>query len=117
MNLINTNDSGATMKETSNESSVVRVKLDGDLTSTKNITFEADMLSTIKETSPRNIIIDFGGVKMVDSFGIKGIFSINNAIKEIDGNLKLINVSEDIYGLFKYMRMDTHMDIVKKNNE
>lgn len=99
------------MTEIFREGSAIQIKLDGDLTSTKNVSFETDMIAIINDESPKEVIVDLDGVRMVDSFGIKGIFAINNAINDIKGSLKLINVSEDIFGLFKYMRMDTHMEI------
>ncbi len=105
------------MKEIYRDGSSIRIKLNGDLTSTKNVSFETEMLSIIKDETPTEVIVDLDGVRMVDSFGIKGLFAINNAISELDGKLRVINVSEDIYGLFTHMRMDTHFEITKETSE
>lgn len=102
------------MKEIVRDEAGVRIRLDDDLTSTKNVSFETEVISIINDESPKLVIIDLDEVKMVDSFGIRGLFSIHNAINQTEGKLRVINVSEDIYGLFKYMRMNTHFEVVKK---
>jgi anti-sigma B factor antagonist len=57
------------------------------------------------------IIIDLEKVSLVDSSGISLLVSIQNTLKKQSGQLKLINVSEDIQRMFKLMRLDQHITI------
>ena len=102
------------MKEIIKDGGNIHVKLDGDLTSTKNVTFETEIISLIHTETPREIIINMDGVNMMDSYGIRQLLAIHTAIDGINGTLKVINLSEDIFGLLKYMRLDTHFYISKK---
>ena len=102
------------MKEITRNGDSIHVKLRGDLTSTRNTSFEIEMIRMIQKDSPKELIIDFDEVKMIDSFGIRGLFSINENIGKVNGKLKAVNVSSVIYGLFVNMRLNTHFEISEK---
>jgi anti-anti-sigma factor len=61
--------------------------------------------------SPKELIIDMTGVKIIDSIGLGVIISAYNSLKEIGGKLFISNVSDDILDLFRLMRLDNLFEI------
>ncbi|WP_300668362.1 STAS domain-containing protein [Desulfoluna sp.] len=59
------------------------------------------------------LTIDLNGVEMVDSVGIGVIIATHNTLDQQGSQLKVINIAEDIYGLFTTMRLDRHFTIEK----
>lgn len=59
------------------------------------------------------LTIDLDGVEMVDSVGIGVIIATHNTLDQQGATLKVINIAEDIYGLFTTMRLDRHFTIEK----
>lgn len=70
-------------------------------------------LLTAVEKGAEELVVDFKGVGMVDSVGLGIIIAAHNSIQKAGGKLRVINVSEDIHGLFKAMRLDKHFEVVK----
>ena len=60
------------------------------------------------------ITVDFGSVELIDSAGIGLLISTQNALTKLHHSLRITNVSEDIYSMFKTMRLDNHCDITRK---
>jgi len=58
--------------------------------------------------------IDLTGVEMIDSVGLGVLIATHNSLSRNGGKLTVTNVSEDIYGLFKTMRLDQHFQINSK---
>jgi anti-anti-sigma regulatory factor len=46
------------------------------------------------------------GVQMVDSVGIGVIIAAHNTLNQSQRELKVINVTKDVYGLFTTMRLN-----------
>ena len=59
----------------------------------------------------KEIVMDFGGVKTVDSMGLGVIIAANNTVEESGGKISLINVPEEFYALCKAMRLDGYFDV------
>lgn len=57
------------------------------------------------------IVLDFKSVTIIDSSGIGVLISTQNRLKKKNGELKVINVSDDIHSMFKIMRLDKHFEI------
>lgn len=76
--------------------------------------FRTELNLQIQE-SPSELIIDLSGVEMVDSVGIGIIIATHNSLDQKGGKLKVINIAEDIYGLFSTMRLDRHFSVEKAN--
>ena len=72
-----------------------------------------DELNVHIQNSPDGLklIIDLSGVEMVDSVGIGVLIATHNSLSKINGELKVINVAKDIYGLFTTMRLDRHFTV------
>ena len=65
--------------------------------------FKKELFSATND-STGDFVIDLEGVDMVDSVGIGVIIATHNTLIQKGRNLKVINVSKDVYGLFSTMR-------------
>ena len=90
----------------------VVVKPGKDVVASMANEFRAELNSQIQE-SPSELVIDLSGVEMVDSVGIGVIIATHNSLDQKGGKLKVINIAEDIYGLFSTMRLDRHFTVEK----
>jgi anti-anti-sigma factor len=70
-----------------------------------------DKLLKFPEQNIKKLILDFAKVETVDSVGLGLILATRNTIKDADGDLELINVPEDIFGLFNAMGLNRHLEI------
>lgn len=75
--------------------------------------FKSELLSAINEHTG-DFVIDLEGVKMVDSVGIGVIIVTHNTLAQAGRNLKIINVSKDVFGLFSTMRLNRRFTIVEE---
>lgn len=69
-------------------------------------------LKSLVEEGPKELVIDLAGVEMVDSVGIGVLIATHNSMRKSDGKFIVINVSKNIYGLFKTMRLDQHFKVM-----
>ncbi|MBF0232730.1 MAG: STAS domain-containing protein [Desulfamplus sp.] len=74
--------------------------------------FKKELLSAI-HTHDGNLVIDLAGVDMVDSVGLGVIIAAHNTLIQKGNTLEIINVSNDIYGLFSTMRLNRRFKIEK----
>lgn len=72
--------------------------------------FKRNLLQVVEKGIPE-LIIDFTGVDIVDSVGLGVVIATHNSLSNRGGKLKIINVSDDIYQLFKTMRLDQHFHV------
>ena len=72
--------------------------------------FKKNLLQMVGDGIPE-LIIDFAGVDVVDSVGLGVVIATHNSLSNRGGSLKVINVSDDIYQLFKTMRLDQHFEV------
>ncbi len=74
--------------------------------------FKQELLSAINNYKG-NLIIDLTGVDMVDSVGLGVIIAAHNTVTQKGSALEIINVSNDIYGLFSTMRLNRRFKVEK----
>ncbi|MBF0113094.1 MAG: STAS domain-containing protein [Desulfamplus sp.] len=74
--------------------------------------FKKELLTAI-HTHRGKLIIDLAGVDMVDSVGLGVIIAAHNTLIQKGETLEIINVSNDIYGLFTTMRLNRRFKIEK----
>jgi anti-anti-sigma factor len=72
--------------------------------------FKAELLKSVKE-GVKELTADLAGVGMVDSVGLGVLIAAHNSLQKNDGVFTVINASEDIYKLFKVMRLDRHFEV------
>ena len=65
------------------------------------------------QTWIEELTLDLKQVKMIDSVGLGVIIAAHNSLRGIGGKLTVKNVSNDIYRLFKTMRLDQHFEVTK----
>ncbi len=101
------------MNEIKKDGSSITVKPGIDLVASTADNCKAQLIALVEQDSPSGLVIDLDGVQMVDSAGISVLLSINEALEQKEGKLKVINTSEDIYGLFCIMNLNNHFEIGK----
>lgn len=103
---------GVFMSTITKDGSQVIIKPGRDVVASMANEFRAELNAQIQE-SPSELVIDLAGVEMVDSVGIGVIIATHNSLDQKGGKLKVINIADDIYGLFSTMRLDRHFSVVK----
>lgn len=68
-------------------------------------------LRSLVDECPKELVIDFDGIEMVDSVGIGVLIATHNSVSKYGGKIIVINVSKNIYALFKTMRLDQHFNV------
>ncbi|MBW1898213.1 MAG: STAS domain-containing protein [Deltaproteobacteria bacterium] len=101
------------MIEISKNGDQLVVKPGADVVASMANEFRSQLHELIQE-SPKILVIDLNGVKMVDSVGIGVIIATHNSLNKIDGELRVTNVADDIFTLFSTMRLDHHFTIEKR---
>ncbi len=76
--------------------------------------FKNELLSAINDCEEK-LVIDLAGVEMVDSLGIGVIIAAHNTLTQQGKQLKVINVSKDIFGLFSTMRLNRRFTVEEAN--
>ena len=68
------------------------------------------------EDSEGELVVDLQHVSVIDSSGLGVLIAAQNSLKDKGIQLKVVNVSEDIMGLFKIMRLDQHFQVEERTN-
>jgi anti-anti-sigma factor len=88
------------------------IKLDKNITASGARDFKDRLLNLVKD-GIEDLTLDLKQVEMVDSVGLGVIIAAHNSLHSLGGTLTLKNVSNDIYRLFKTMRLDQHFEVIK----
>ncbi|MGM0653887.1 MAG: STAS domain-containing protein [Thermodesulfobacteriota bacterium] len=86
------------------------VKPGEDVVASMADAFKEELLSAVN-SSQGTLVIDLDGVSMVDSVGIGVIIAAYNSLSQSNRQLKVINVAQDIYGLFSTMRLNRRFTV------
>jgi anti-anti-sigma factor len=70
-----------------------------------------DKLLKVPEQKIKKLVLDFAKVETVDSVGLGLVLATYNTMKDTGGDLEIINVPEDIYGVFSATGLDRHLEI------
>jgi len=100
------------MSEISKNGDQLVVKPGVDLVASMAKELRSQLHGLVQE-SPKMLVIDLSGVKMVDSVGIGVIIATHNSLNKSGGELRVTNVADDIFTLFTTMRLDHHFAIEK----
>ncbi|GAH73899.1 unnamed protein product, partial [marine sediment metagenome] len=68
-------------------------------------------LLKLVEKGIKDLTVDLAGAEMMDSVGLGVFIATHNSLKNAGGKLTITNVSEDIYRLFKTMRVDQNFQV------
>ena len=86
------------------------IKPGKEIIASKADAFRKKLLKII-EQGIKEIVMDFSGVKTVDSMGLGVIIAANNSFEKSGGKLSLINVPEEFYALCKAMCLDGYFEV------
>ncbi|WP_321494500.1 STAS domain-containing protein [uncultured Desulfobacter sp.] len=86
------------------------VKPGEDVVASMAEAFKGELLSAVN-SSQGNLVIDLEGVSMVDSVGIGVIIAAHNSLSQANRQLKVVNVAQDILGLFSTMRLNRRFTV------
>jgi len=98
------------MSEIVNEENQTIIKPGTDVIASMAETFKGELLSVIN-ASQGIVVIDLAGVEMVDSVGIGVIIAAHNTLNQSGRELKVVNVTKDIFGLFSTMRLNRRFTV------
>ncbi len=68
-------------------------------------------LNKVPEQKIKKLVLDFAKVEVMDAVGLGLILAAHNTMKNIEGSLELINVSEDFSTFFKTMHLEEQFNI------
>ena len=92
------------------ESTAKTIKPNNDIVASMAKNFKAELLKVI-EVGVKELTVDINDVEMIDSVGLGVLIGAHNSLQKNDGVFNVINASEDLYKLFKVMRLDRHFKI------
>jgi anti-anti-sigma factor len=98
------------MIKVSRDGSRAEIEPEGDIIASAAGDFRASLKNLVKD-GVKDMVIDMACVEIIDSVGLGLIISTYNSIKKADGTLQVKNVSHDVLGLFKSMRLDQHFPV------
>ena len=97
--------------KTTNDNGKITIVLDGWLDTASSPLLGEE---TSKITEASQIILDFNKVEYVASSGIREVVACHRKAKEINADLEIINVSGEIYNIFKLTGLDKKLVIKMK---
>lgn len=98
------------MSEIIKDAATVTIKPGRDIVASMLDGFKAE-LKEVAATGCGRLIIDFTGVRMIDSMGIGILIATYNSLKQRQAELELQHVSTEIATLLKHMRLNQHFMI------
>jgi len=87
------------------------VKPGKDIVASMVSELKKELQDMIVEEGVTELEIDLEGVEMVDSVGLGAFIATHNTLSQKNGKLTVINASDDIFSLFRTMRLDQHFEI------
>ncbi len=88
----------------------ILIKPGRDLVASMVSAFSEEIKALLAE-SPKQVVVDLTGVRIVDSLGMGVLISTHNQLTKAGCSLKVINTPADIYEVFTVMRLHHHFTI------
>ena len=85
-----------------------------DLITTEAKNLKSEILKKINNGETK-ITIDTKNIEMIDSTGIGILLAAYNTVKEKEGSISIINLSDDLYELFSTMQLQKYFTIKGRN--
>lgn len=70
------------------------------------------LLRDLLQEGARELVMDLGAARMVDSSGIGLLMAAYNSLEKVGGTLTVVHASPDIRELFTAMRLNQHLTII-----
>ena len=93
---------------------IVRVK--GKITFEHCSDFQKRLDSILQENDVREVAIDFSRVPFIDSSGVGEVLRLFKRMREIDGEVVLMNPNRKLHDLFLMYRFDRFMKICNETD-
>jgi anti-anti-sigma factor len=103
-------NSGKQGRNPRQKSDVTVFKPDRDIVASGAEELKKKLLVLVKR-GVKELTIDLSGVQMMDSIGLGVVIAAHHSMSSTGGKLKVSNASEDIFQLFRTMRLDQHFEI------
>ncbi len=98
------------MSEIQRDAETITIKPGRDIVASMLDGLKAE-LKELAASGCTRLIIDFTGVRMIDSMGIGLLIATYNSLKQKGAALELCHVSDEITTLFTHMRLNQHFTI------
>ncbi len=89
--------------------SILTVKPEGRIDTKTSPILESDIQKYIDSTD--NIILDFTNVEYISSGGMRVLLALHKKLKKKGGTLKVINVKDAIYEIFKLVGFHSMVEV------
>lgn len=86
------------------------VAVDGQLIVGNRQELKQQVLDAL-ERGERKFRVDFSGTGYIDSSGLGVLVSLSKRIRELNGELRLVNLNEELRSLFELTKLDTLFQI------
>ncbi|MFH2143297.1 MAG: STAS domain-containing protein, partial [Bacteroidota bacterium] len=76
-----------------------------------------NQVTALMTGAPAKVLINFDGIKYVDSTGIAALISLLKLSRTGNGQLKISNMNKDVFELVKLMQLHNIFDISKDQRD
>lgn len=93
----------------------IEQKRDGDKLSCKlsgwlDPNTSPDLINKVDLNGIKSLVLDMSGVEYVFSAGLRSILMLQKLLEFQGGNIKLINLSDDVRSIFEYTGLDSLLE-------
>lgn len=100
--------------ETKKENEVTILICEGSLDVSHQVDLK-EKLADVIDAGHTDVIFDFHKVSFIDSSCLGVLVSLTKKLRETKGDLKLVNLSEDVRSIFQITRLDRVFEIFDNN--
>ena len=98
------------------EKGVIIIDIKGRFTAVESPEFKA-YINKLLEKGKKRIIVNLGGVSFIDSSGIGALVGALTTLRKQEGNLKILNLNDQIEKIFQITRLNKFFDIYEDEFE
>lgn len=88
------------------ENRVLYAAIDGEVDHHRARQIMGELVRQIDVTMPRQLTVDLGGVSFMDSSGIAILLHASRRMGELEGSIKVVNVSEQVGKVLRTAGLD-----------
>jgi anti-sigma B factor antagonist len=93
------------------KSNCVILKLNGNLIEGPSSAEFNNIIKRYIEVNQKNIVVDFGDIKFINSTGLSILFRGYLAIENVGGKFKIVNLNSKLKNLLSITKLNTLFDI------
>ena len=103
--------------ETRQQNGTVILDLSGNIRTNEDYTDFKKAIDSASDKAAPKIILNFSEVKFINSSGLGRLVLAAKKIKDNNGSLGIVNLSDDLKELFIFTRLDTKISIFASEKE